>query len=259
MITNRVRRRRQTLRTLKSLPLVRVGAWTLMAGAPIALLVIARRGRASTTGELALFLASVIQVVSFVVLLQVKSVDYVIGLWPLGALGLAWLACELWDGRSRVIRFAVAVVGVAIVIESVRALNTAEHLASRISSYDGYDRQISACIPPGSLVLGFQHYWLGLHDFPYRTWLLPLNLSTPDFERDPVPLDVALDRINPAIILIDRFARELFTATANPSNRYHYLATGLDAFRARRHFVPKCVVRDPTYGTMEIYEVGSGT
>jgi hypothetical protein len=46
-----------------------------MAGAPIALLVIARRGRASTTGELALFLASVIQVVSFVVLLQVKSVD----------------------------------------------------------------------------------------------------------------------------------------------------------------------------------------
>jgi hypothetical protein len=98
----------------------------------------------------------------------------------------------------------------------------------------------------------------------WRSFLRPSfkssrSVSNPDFERDPVPLDVALDRINPAIILIDRFARELFTATANPSNRYHYLATGLDAFRARRHFVPKCVVRDPTYGTMEIYEVGSGT
>ena len=207
---------------------------------------------------MALLLASVIQVVLFVVLLQVKSVDYVIGLWPLGALGLAWLACELWDGRSRVIRFALSVVGLAIVIEGGRALDNAAHLASRISSYDGYEQQISACIPPGSLVLGFQHYWLGLHDFPYRTWLLPLNLSNPDFERDPVPLDVALDRINPAIILMDRYARELFTATANPSNRYHYLATGFDAFRARKHFVPKCVVRDPTYGTMEIYEVGSG-
>ena len=34
------------LRTLKSLPLVRVGAWTLVAGAPIALFMVVRRGRA---------------------------------------------------------------------------------------------------------------------------------------------------------------------------------------------------------------------
>ena len=107
-------------------------------------------------------------------------------------------------------------------------------------------------------MLGFQPYWLGLHDVPYRTWLLPLNLSNPDVERDPVPLDVALDRINPEIILLDRYARQLFTATADPSNRYHYLGTGFDAFRARKAFVPKCVVRDPTYGTMAIYEVRSG-
>ena len=174
-----------------------------------------------------------------------KSVNYVIGLWPLGALGLAWLACELWDRRNRVMRFVLAVVGVAIVIEGAGALNNAAHLASRISPYDGYEQQISACIPPGSLVLGFQHYWVGLHNFPYRTWLLPLNLSNPDFERNPVPLDVALDRINPGVILLDRHAWELFAATADPSHKYYYLAVGFEAFRARTKMVPKCVVRDP--------------
>jgi hypothetical protein len=88
--------------------------------------------------------------------------------------------------------------------------------------------QIPTCIPEGSLVLGFQHYWLGLHDFPYRTWLLPLNMTNPSFEAKP-----------------------------KPSHPFHYLAVGCETYRAHRSLVPRCVVRDPTYGTMEIYEVRS--
>jgi 4-amino-4-deoxy-L-arabinose transferase-like glycosyltransferase len=247
------------LRTLRSLPPGRIGAWTLIVGTGIALVMLLRPSGARSAGEVALLTASIVQLVMFVVLLQVKSVDYVIALWPFGALMLAWLGVRLWDSRNLVMRCAVAVVGAAILIEGGEALDSAAHLAGRISPYQWYEEQIAACIPPGSLVLGFQHYWLGLHDFPYRTWLLPLNMANPDFEASPVPFDVALDRINPAIVLLDRHARQLFTATANPAHRYHYLAVGLAAFRARRAFVPRCVVRDSTYGTMEVYEVRAGT
>ena len=68
---------------------------------------------------------------------------------------------------------------------------------------------------------------------------------------------MALQRINPNVILMDRYARQLFEATANPSHPYHYLAVAFDAYRQQRTLLPRCVVRDATYGTIEVYEVGS--
>jgi hypothetical protein len=97
----------------------------------------------------------------------------------------------------------------------------------------------------------------GLHDFPYRTWLLPMNMANPAFETTPVPFDVALEQINPHVILIDRYARQLFEQTANRSHPYHYLAVGFDTYRARHTLIPRCVVRDATYDTMEVNEVES--
>jgi hypothetical protein len=123
------------------------------------------------------------------------------------------------------------------------------------SSYDEYEQQIAGCIPPGSLVLGFQHYWLGLRQFRYRTWLLPLNLANASIEADPIPLDAALERLNPDVILLDRHARELLDDTADPRHPYHHIATGFEAFRARRPLVRVCAVLDLSYGTMEVYRV----
>jgi hypothetical protein len=189
----------------------------------------------------------------------VKSVNYAIALWPLGALMLVWLAIKLWDGDSVVLRTLVVALAAAIAIEGGRSLTAAWRQARSASSYDWYEEQVASCIPPGSLVLGFQHYWLGLHGFPYRSWLLALNMTNPAYETQQVSLDVALDRINPKIILMDRFARQLFEEATNPAHPYHYLAAGFDLYRAERSLVPRCVVRDPTYGTMEIYETRSGS
>ena len=240
--------------TLRALPLIRVGAWALSLGVAAAAVMLLWRGRARSNGESALLVVAAIQLLLFVVLLRVKSVNYVIGLWPLGALLLAWLALELWDSRHVALRaLVVATVG-AIVLEGGVSLAAAAREARRASSYDWYERQIAGCIPTGSLVLGFQHYWIGLHGFPYRSWLLPLNMTNPAYQGQPVSLDTALKRINPRIVLMDRFARELFEQTANVADAYHYLAVGFDTFRAQRPLVPRCVVRDPIYGTMEIYE-----
>src|SRR5262249_8414877 len=154
-------------------------------------------------------------------------------------------AINLWDGESVALRTLVVVLAGAIAIEGAQSLVAAGREARRTSSYDWYERQIADCIPPGSLVLGFQHYWIGLRNFPYRSWLLPLNMTNPAYEAQPVPLDVALSRINPSIVLMDRFARQLFDQAADPGHPYHYLATGLDVYRRERSLVPRCVVRDP--------------
>ena len=141
----------------------------------------------------------------------------------------------------------------AILIEGGERLHVATNQARTTSKYDWYETQIATCIPSGSLVLGFQHYWLGLRQFPYRTWLLPFNQANPKYESHPLSLDTALERINPDIILMDRYARQLFADSAAVHHPYHYLATGFDAYRAKRTLIPRCTVRDSSYGTMEIY------
>jgi hypothetical protein len=244
--------------TLRGLPPSRVGSWILAIGVPVATILFVRRRRVCSSPELGLFVAAAAQFGLFVALLHVKSINYTIAIWPLGALILAWLGCQLGQHRHIVFRAVVAAAVLAIAAEGTLSVAAAARAAKTTSSYDWYEQQIRACIPDGSLVLGFQHYWLGLRRFPYRTWLLPLNMTNPSFEAQPISLDAALDRINPSIVLMDRNARALFEETANASHPFHYLATGVDAYRARRSFVPRCVVRDPTYGTMEIYEVRTG-
>jgi 4-amino-4-deoxy-L-arabinose transferase-like glycosyltransferase len=243
--------------TLRELPLKQVGAWTLSIGLPIASVLIARRRRGRGEAESALFVASAVQLLLFVALLQVKSINYVIAVWPLGALMLAWLAINVWDRESIALRALVVILAAAMAIEGGQALVAAAREGRRASSYDWYEHQIADCIPPGSLVLGFQHYWIGLHNFPYRSWLLPLDMTNPAYEAHPVSLDVALSRVGPTIILMDRFARELFDQAADPGHPYHYLATGFAEYRRERSLIPRCVVRDPTYGTMEIYQTRS--
>ncbi|HEY7170708.1 MAG TPA: glycosyltransferase family 39 protein [Vicinamibacterales bacterium] len=243
--------------TLRTLPVSRIGSWTLLAGATGAAVLMWRRGRSRRPGETALLVSGTIQLASFVALLQVKSVDYLIALWPLGALALAWLAVELWERRVAAVRVALLVIAVATAYEGGRRLLAVPAEARATSSYDGYERQIAACIPPGAMVLGFQHYWLGLRGFRYRTWLLPLDMANPYIEEHPLPLEAALDRINPDVVLIDRHARDLLAATADPAHPYHHIATGFAAFRARRRLALRCAIHDSSYATMEVYEVSA--
>jgi 4-amino-4-deoxy-L-arabinose transferase-like glycosyltransferase len=242
--------------TVRTLSLNRVGAWTLALGSPVAAYLLWRR-RGRTSGATALLTTCVIQLSLYIALLQVKSPNYLIAIWPLGVLALAWLAIATWDRGGQAMHIALLVLGTAIVLEGGRSIGTAATRAKTISSYDWYTAQIANCLPSGSLVLGFQHYWLGLRRYPYRTWLLPFYRANPAFEVSPVPLDVALSDIDPDIILIDRFARELFAAAASSSHPLHSLSVGFERFQDRRPLVPRCVVRDSTYGTMEIYGVTS--
>jgi hypothetical protein len=95
------------LATLRGLPPARVGSWILAIGVPVATILFVRRRRVRSNRELALFVAAAVQFGVFVTFLQVKSINYTIGIRPLGALDsrvawvcvvAAWACCPSQSG-----------------------------------------------------------------------------------------------------------------------------------------------------------------
>jgi hypothetical protein len=66
-------------------------------------------------------------------------------------------------------------------------------------------------------------------------------------------LDRAIERVDPDVVLIDRHMAQLFENTADPGHPFHHLYVGFEAFKQRHPLEQVCVIRDDTYGTMEVY------
>jgi hypothetical protein len=196
--------------------------------------------------------SAAVQAILFLLLLKVKTFNYMIAIWPLGALMIAWVAIRLWDETGRLTRALMITLAVLAMLEAGSRIGHAGALATSITPYDSYEQRIAGCIPPRSRVLGFQHYWLGLRQFPYRSWLLPLNEANPDFAADPLPFDQAIDRVQPDVLLLDRYFIDLLRETQDPASHYHHIATGFAAFAARHRLEPSCTVVDATYGDMQV-------
>jgi 4-amino-4-deoxy-L-arabinose transferase-like glycosyltransferase len=239
---------------VRELPLSSAGAWTLVAGLPAAFTIglwQSRGRRDDAVRQLAL--ASAAQLMLFVVLLRVKTINYMIAIWPLGALLMAWLGVWLWDRRQSLLRGGLLLLLGLLLLEGGSRIVHAASVASRTTPYDRYTGEVARCIPSGSLVLGLQHYWLGLRQFPYRTWLVPANYAHPVYFHEPMGLDRAIERVDPDVILIDRHMARLFESTADPGHDFHHLYLGFEAFKQRHPLEQVCVIRDDTYGTMEVY------
>lgn len=243
---------------VSSLPFGRVGAWAALVGVPVAAVTMVRRSCGWATPRARVFaLVAMAQCLLFVVLLRAKTINYMIALWPLGALALSWLAVWLWERRNGSLRIALAALAVAIAAEGALRMVHARTVATRMTSYDWFTAEVAQCIPPGSRVLGLSHYWLGLRQFDYRTWLLPLYETNPRFTDTPIPFAAALGRVNADVILVDRYIEDLFVQTSSSSDPLHRLKVDFDAFSAERRLVPACVIRDRTYGAMQVYVGGA--
>lgn len=235
----------------------RPGAWTALVAVPAAVAAMLwHTNRQRHDPVFALALASILQASMFAVLLRTKSSSYLIALWPLWVLSGAWLGLRLWDRRPDArVRAGLTVLLAFILIEGSSRVEHARVKGRETSPYDWFESQVAACIPTNSLVLGFQSYWLGLRQFPYRTWLLPIAYANPAFSHDAVSFDQAIERVNPDVVLVDRYWTDLIEATKDPGHPYHSVRTGFEAFATRHRMDPLCVVRDHTYGTMEVYRV----
>ena len=94
-----------SVNVIRALPFTRAGTWTMLIGCPAAcatMLLVGRRRGGGAGYTMAV--AAVAQTVMFVALLKVKTVSYMIALWPLWAVLLAWFAVWLWDRQRTVLR-----------------------------------------------------------------------------------------------------------------------------------------------------------
>src|SRR5260221_14598741 len=115
-----------------------------------------------------------------------------IAIGPRGVLLLVWLGVWLWDRRPLAGCVVLLPLLALVVTEGTSRVGHAQSMARLATPYDFYEAEVATCIPPGSMVLGFQHYWLGLRQYPYRTWLLPLNFAYPGYYHEPMSLDQAI-------------------------------------------------------------------
>jgi 4-amino-4-deoxy-L-arabinose transferase-like glycosyltransferase len=244
-------------RSLGEMPASRVGTWSALAGLPVALVAIllALRRRSLSMTALPVAISFVVIVMLFVVLIHVKTYNYMIAVWPVAALVLAIGAIELLRHGGLTTRALLGLLLGSVAIEGTMRVLEARKAAGSVTSYERYTAEVGRCIPEGSLVLGLQHYWLGLRQYRYRTWLVAANNAHPLYADHPIPFDEAIERIDPDVLLVDRYIDRMLRNARDPSHVNHHLYLGFQAFVSRRNASIVCVIRDRSYGDMRVYLV----
>ncbi len=245
-------------RSLGEMPWSRIGAWSAVAGLPIALATIfftARQRSSAENPALSVAVSLVVTIALFLVLIHVKTYSYMIAVWPLGALVLAIGAARLWQVGGLTARALLGLLIGSMAIEGAMRVTEARQMARRVTPYEWYTGDVARCIPEGSLVLGLQHYWLGLRQYRYRTWVMATNYSHPIYTHDPIPFDQAIERIDPDVLLVDRYIDRMLRNSRDPAHPNHHLYLGFEAFVTKRGASITCVIRDRSYGDMRVYLV----
>jgi hypothetical protein len=226
--------------------LTRPGFWFLLVALPISLFALARRALRCDPAARALVIPALVMPLLFALLITLKLVNYTLIELPLFALAVAWGVHALWTSRAN-LRPVLAIVLAAVVLEGGLALSQLERSAASTTSYPTFVAEVRQSIPSGSRILGLHSYWLGLQDFDYRSYLVPLNWA--DLGQ---PLDLALAQVDPDVVLLDARMRDYFLTQASASDRERF-ESWLAAHDAR--LIGR--VDDPTYGLMEIYQLTS--
>jgi hypothetical protein len=193
----------------------------------------------------------------FALFVRLKLVNYAVTIFPLMAIAAAWGAVTLWSLLEKRpswswLRLLLAVLLLAMVAEGATRVVALEAAARTTSPYEQLAHAIRRSIPTGARVLGYHTFWLGLADFDYRAFAVPLGWADAVNQPHPAALDHALKRVAPDIVLLDAQTRAYFDGEAthnhpNPALFYEWLARHAGQLVGR--------VDDPTYGLVEIYRV----
>ena len=225
--------------------LARPGFWGVLVALPASLLALARRAIfGADAAARAILLPGLLFPALFALFITLKLVNYTLIELPLFAVAMAWGLVRLWPRRGWP-RLIAAAFGAAVLLEGGGALARVEQAASTMTPYPTFVSEIRGQLPSGARVLGLHTYWLGLQDFDYRSFLVPLNLAD-----EGLPLDQALSRVAPDVVLLDARMRAYFDQPdvgADHDRFYGWLAAHAGRVIAR--------IDDPTYGLMEIWKL----
>lgn len=225
----------------------RPGFWFLLIALPAALIALARQALfKSDAAARAVVVPALTFPILFALFIKLKLVNYTLIELPLFSLAIAWGLTwpGLWS-RLPVRSLLATIVCAAVLFEGAASLARLEQAATVTTPYPTFVSEIRAYLPAGARVLGLHSYWLGLEDFDYRSFLVPLNLAD-----EGLPLDQALSSVAPDIVLLDARIRAYFDAPdVQPDHdRFYGWLAQHDAQVIGR-------IEDPTYGLMEVYRV----
>jgi hypothetical protein len=241
------------------------------------------RERQRTT--FAIGLVCLTNVILFALLVQVKTHNYLISVWTLAVILIAATVLEAWraaggesalapagalsdsdaprvnrrplpsrrNGQLRRLILAVALALVAV--EGVLRITHWQAMAANTSPYIPFMRRVAAHIPPGSHVLGLQQYWLGLQEFRYTSWLLPVWWNDPRFTDGTLSFDEALERVAPDVVLIDVRMARYFDSLADSDHPDHERLLAWRRFAGRHDAVLVATIEDHTYGSMQVWRL----
>ncbi len=239
--------------------LFRPGFWAFIFLLPFSLLALGWRAFHRDRAAATLFGPTVLLPLLFALLIYLKLANYLVTIWPLFALTIAWGVWQIWarttikfqtqDHRSKVVgtlRVGLLLFLFLIAAEGALRIYRLEDFAKENTSHDEFMAEVRAHIPTGSRILGLHHYWLGLADHDYRSWAVPLLQIDPHYWSPAQTVAQALDSVNPEVILIDR------RMTAYMSER-PVVTAAIREWMASQGFELKGIVDDQTYGRMEIY------
>jgi hypothetical protein len=233
--------------------LARVGAWVHLLGLPMVVLVLTRRARHDAAAR-ALLLPTVLLPALMALLIFLKLSNYLVLFTPVWCLALAWGGVTLWDRLARArpglraMRWLLAALLLATVFEGVTRLAALETAAAGTTPYPAFIQQVRRWLPPGSRVLGLHNYWLGLEDYDYRSFAVPILWTDPAYTSPPLTFDAALSRVAPDVILLDAHLRDYFT-------HHRDQEAALTAWLAQHNGRLAASIEDSTYGALDIYWV----
>src|SRR5438270_13817398 len=167
----------------------------------------------------AIVVPAILLPVLFALTIKLKLVNYTLIELPIFAVAIAWGARRLWLSRQTWARPWIAIVGAGLMLEGAVQLVRLEQAAQTTTPYPTFIAAVRQYLPPGARILGLHTYWFGLQDFDYRSFLVPLNLAD-----EGVPLDEALARVDPDIVLVDPRMREYFAARELTADRDRFLS-----------------------------------
>jgi 4-amino-4-deoxy-L-arabinose transferase-like glycosyltransferase len=239
--------------------LFRPGFWAFIILVPISLLTLGIQTLRGEQAAATLFIPALTLPLLFALLIYLKLSNYLVTVFPLLALATSWFLLEVWRRSGaggttilhrflpgKLLRAGLVLLLILVAIEGawrIRQLNTA---AAEMTPYEAFARETRAQIPSGSRVLGLHTYWLGLADYDYLSWTVPLLQIDASYWTPPLNIGQALDNAKPEAILIDPRIEDYLQERP-------LVANAIYAWMAVRGFEQVAVVEDATYGPMKIY------
>jgi 4-amino-4-deoxy-L-arabinose transferase-like glycosyltransferase len=191
-------------------------------------------------------------------LIRKKDYRYLMTMWPLFALVAAAGTAALWKlARPYYVNWILAVLLLGAGLEGVISALHMQAIAGQTTPYRTYTSEIAYYLPPGSHVLGLQHYWLGLalYSADYRSILVPINQTNSLFVAEPISFAEAAQVIPPDVILIDQIMQDFLNEAAKPRSEWHTLGRQIQQYLSDRNAQLIGKVDDSTYGQCLIYQL----